>query len=57
MVAINWNAIWTAAEQNMVRRERQSRIRRGLIVPAYKLRPQMMVKDETGRWCPQLEIK
>lgn len=53
---IDWDAIWKRAEADQVRRERFSRIRRGRIVPAFQMKPQLMIKDATGRWCPKLEV-
>ncbi len=47
-------ATWKKAEINIMRRERQRLFRLGFIKPAHKLKPQMMVQDESGRWCPQL---
>ena len=49
--------VWKAAESVMARRERLRYIREGRIVPAHKMQPQMMVKDENGRWCPELVIR
>jgi hypothetical protein len=49
-------AVWKLAEKAMIRRERQHRVRTGVIVPAYGMKPQMMVKDANGRWCPELVI-
>lgn len=53
---VDYEMIWRAAERNMIRRERVNRIKKGIITPEYGMKPQMMVKDATGRWCPKLEI-
>lgn len=47
--------IWRVAELNQLRRERLNRIRSGVITPAYGLKPQLLVKDDTGRWCPEIK--
>lgn len=44
--------VWKRAEQDMVRRERYDRIRRGLIVPATRGTPTVMARDSDGRWWP-----
>lgn len=48
--------IWRKAESNMARRERMRLIRSGRIVPAYRMQPQLMVRDANGRWVPELRI-
>ena len=45
--------VWRKAERNQLRRERFRLVRKGVIVPAFRMKPQMMVK-EGGRWVPQL---
>jgi hypothetical protein len=49
-------AVWKLAEKAMIRRERQHRVRTGIIVPAYGMKPQLLVKDANGRWCPEIVI-
>jgi hypothetical protein len=51
------DAMWRRRERQLLRIE--TIVRKapgGLIRPAYKLQPQMLVKDENGRWCPELKI-
>jgi hypothetical protein len=48
-------AVWRKAEVNMLRRERNRLIRLGRITPIHRMPPQMLVKDENGRWCPEIK--
>lgn len=49
--------IWRKAEKSQARRERTRLIRLGHIVPEYRMKPQLMHKDESGRWCPTLAVR
>lgn len=45
--------IWRQVEKAMARRERSRLIRKGTIVPAWGMKPQMMVKSPVdGSWLP-----
>lgn len=52
---------WRIRESQIARSgnatERHRLIRRGVIVPAIDMKPQLMHKDANGRWCPTLEIR
>lgn len=47
-VAFRW------MERELVRRERIRLIRLGVIIPAYRTPPQMMVKVD-GKWVPEIK--
>ena len=47
--------VWRLAERDMVRRERRSRIDRGVITPYHSMLPQMMVKNKEGNWVPEVK--
>lgn len=47
--------VWRLAERDMIRRERQRRIKRGIITPYFKMKPQMMVIDQHGKWVPEIK--
>ncbi len=49
-------ATWRKAESNMLRRERIHLVRKGVITPIGRMPPQMLVKDDAGRWCPEIKI-
>lgn len=50
------DSVWRRAEKFLCNRERLRLIKKGVLTPAYKIKPQMMVKDKDGRWCPQMVI-
>lgn len=47
------NVTWRKAELNQIRRERGRLIGKGVITPAFSMKPQMMVKEGT-KWVPQI---
>lgn len=47
--------VWRLAERDMVRRERGRRIKRGIITPYFKMKPQMMVLNKDGKWVPEIK--
>ncbi len=47
---------WKRFERHQTRRERQRLISKGDIVPAYAMKPQMMVKDINGDWSPFIGV-
>lgn len=49
-------SVWKRFESDQARRERTRLIRNGAIVPAVRMKPQLLVKDANGRWCPELVI-
>ena len=44
------DSLWRKAESNMARRERNRLIRLGRIVPAFRMKPTPLFKDESGNW-------
>lgn len=48
--------MWKYHNKYLLRKERLDRIRRGIIRPEARMQPQMMVKDDRGRWCPEIKI-
>jgi len=46
---------WRLAERDMIRRERLRRIKAGVIIPANRMPPQMMVRNEAGNWVPEIK--
>lgn len=49
--------IWKRAERDMARRRRLKLIRAKRIIPASRMPPQMMVKNDDGSWSPEIKIK
>lgn len=46
---------WRRFHRELARRERFRLIRRGVIIPEYRMPPQMMVKDAEGNWKPEIK--
>lgn len=44
------------AESHQARYERNRLIRKGWIIPAYAMQPQLMVKDSNGNWEPEIKV-
>lgn len=42
-------------ERELARRERGRLIRKGIIIPAFRMPPQMMVKNPDGSWSPEIK--
>jgi hypothetical protein len=49
-------AMWRRRERQLLRQEVRELHRKRVIIPAYRLQPQLLVKDSGGRWCPELKI-
>jgi hypothetical protein len=49
-------AVWRMAERFKIKAERLRLLRIGAIIAPDYCQPQMLVKDENGRWCPELRI-
>lgn len=47
--------VWRLAHRDQVRRERFSRIKRGIITPYFNMKPQMMIKNKQGDWVPEVK--
>lgn len=47
---------WRMFEKTLLARERARLIREGVIVPADRMKPQMMARDHNGVWYPQVVI-
>ena len=47
---------WDRFERDVLRRERPRLIRKGTIVPAFRMKPQMLVKDAEGNWKPEIKV-
>lgn len=45
---------WRRFEHELARRERSRLLRKGVIIPAYRMPPQMMVKVD-GKWIPEIK--
>lgn len=46
---------WRRFERAQLRNERFQLIKKGVIIPAYRMPPQLMVKNADGVWIPEIK--
>lgn len=46
---------YEVARRSLIRAERHRLIKKGFIIPAYAMQPQLMVKGADGNWIPEIK--